>query len=105
MGEKLRRGCKSDPVEALSKPGRYTVIAGCLEIKEVSASPPSRPHKGARTAVLVGDASDPGCRAGNRPDVVPDEENPRHIAGGYVKDPGWRHLSNRANSERNDGPF
>ena len=35
IGEKLRQGRKGDPVEALSRPGRYTTLENGLEIKEV----------------------------------------------------------------------
>ena len=35
IGEKLRQGRKGEPVEALSKPVRYTTLENCLEIKEV----------------------------------------------------------------------
>lgn len=35
IGEKLRQGCKGDPVEALSKRGRYTVMENGLEIKDI----------------------------------------------------------------------
>lgn len=35
MGEKLRRGRKSDPIEAFSKPGRYTTVKNGLEIKDI----------------------------------------------------------------------
>ena len=35
IGEKLRQGRKGEPVEALSKPGRYTPLENGLEIKEV----------------------------------------------------------------------
>lgn len=39
IGEKLRQGQKGDPVEALSKRGRYTAMDNGLEIKDIMETP------------------------------------------------------------------
>ena len=67
MGEKLRQGRKSDPVEALSKPGRYTPMENALEIKDIILGGDSEAR---RRYVLVRNPVEAKRDAFKREDIV-----------------------------------
>ncbi len=67
MGEKLRRGRKGDPVEALSKPGRYTTMENGLEIKDIILDADSEAR---RRYVLVRNPVEAKRDAYKREDIV-----------------------------------
>ena len=71
IGEKLRQGRKCDPVEALSKPGRYTTLENGLEIKEVILDKDSEAR---RRYILVRNPDEARRAALNRADIVKEVE-------------------------------
>jgi transposase len=72
IGEKLRQGRKGDPVEALSKPGRYTTLENGLEIKEVILEKGSEAR---RRYVLVRNPDEARRDALKRADIVKEVEH------------------------------
>lgn len=71
IGEKLRQGRKGEPVEALSKPGRYTTLENGLEIKEVILEKGSEAR---RRYVLVRNPDEARRDALKRADIVKEVE-------------------------------
>src|SRR5690554_7431589 len=71
IGEKLRQGRKGDPVEALSRPGRYTTLENGLEIKEVILEKGSEAR---RRYVLVRNPDEARRDALKRADIVKEVE-------------------------------
>jgi transposase len=67
IGEKLRQGRNADPAEALSKPGRYTVMENGLEIKDVIVDGDSAAQ---RRFVLVRNPEEAKRDALKREDIV-----------------------------------
>lgn len=71
MGEKLRQGRKGDPVEALSKPGRFTSMENGLEIKDIILDGDSEAR---RRYVLVRNPVEAKRDALKREDIVKEAE-------------------------------